>query len=139
MTVRINAARAMTPARARSTASRRPAGVVAMLAVLAAWGLAGCGSIGERSTASAFVAPGKYRIYTCREIEEFASKLRARELELEQLMARTGQGAAGGLVNAIAYQSEYLQARGQLKAASEAAAEKNCIGQSKWSSERSVF
>jgi hypothetical protein len=129
----------MTPAAAPCTAKRRPAGVLAVLVALAPWGLAGCSSISEQSSSSAFVAPGKYRIYTCKEIEEFAAKLRARELELEQLMARTGQGAAGGFVNAIAYQSEYLQARGQLKEASDAAAEKKCIGQTKWSSGRSIL
>lgn len=107
----------------------------ALLAAL----LAGCTSLNEEAAARATIAPGKFSVYTCKDIEDRARAVRNRELELEQLMVRSAQAPGGQVVNAIAYQSEYLQARGEIKLLAEAAAEKQCTTQSKWSSERSVF
>jgi hypothetical protein len=110
-----------------------------VIALLFPSGLAACGTIGEQTAATAFVTPGKFSVYTCKDIEERARTVRQRELELEQVMVRSAQGAGGQFVNAIAYQSEYQQARGELKALSEAAVDKKCSSQSLWSSQRSVF
>jgi hypothetical protein len=107
--------------------------------VLLAALLPGCASLSEDMAARATIAPGKYSVYTCKDLEDRTRVVRNRELELEQLMARSAQGAGGQVVNAIAYQSEYLQARGEIKLLAQAAAEKQCSTQSKWSSERSVF
>ena len=122
--------------RAGSKASGLLLGMVgALLAAL----LPGCASLSEDMAARATIAPGKYSVYTCRDIEDRTRVVRTRELELEQLMARSAQGPGGQVVNAIAYQGEYLQARGEIKLLAEAAADKQCSSQSKWSSERSVF
>jgi hypothetical protein len=107
----------------------------ALLAAL----LPGCGSLSEDTAARATIAPGKYSVYTCKDIETRVRVVRNREIELEQLMARSAQGPGGQFVNAIAYQGEYLQTRGEIKLLVEAAAEKQCSVQSTWSSERSVF
>jgi hypothetical protein len=109
------------------------------LIVLSALGLGGCGSISERTAATAFVAPGRYSIYQCHDLDNRIRSAQNRVLELEQLMARTAQGTGGQFINAIAYQSEYAHTRGQLKAMSDTAADKNCASQSQWSSQRSVF
>ena len=93
----------------------------------------------EQTAATAFAAPGKYDIYTCKEIEGQIKGIQSRVVELEQLMARSAQAPGGQLVNAIAYQSEYQQARGRIKVMSDVMAARNCTGQSQWSSERSVF
>ena len=81
---------------------------IAVAAFLTA-GLAGCGTISERTAASAFTSPGKYNVYTCQDIENTIGALRVRQVELEQLMARASQGAGGEFVNTIAYRGEYAQ------------------------------
>lgn len=106
----------------------------AMLAI----GLAGCASMGE-SLGTAMALPGKYDFFTCKEIEHRTRITQAREQELQQMMARSAQGPGGELVNVIAYQSDYVRARSELKLLAETAAEKQCATQSKWSSQRSVF
>jgi hypothetical protein len=125
-------------ARIAATGDRR-FGFLSAFALLLPLGLAGCGTISEQTAATAFVAPGKFDVFTCQQIDERIKTLRQRELELEQLMVRSAQGAGGQFVNAIAYQSDYQQARGELKALLEAAGEKKCSDQSRWSSQRSVF
>jgi hypothetical protein len=99
--------------------------------------LGGCASVDFGT--SMLVSPGKYDIYTCKEIEERTKTVRAREQELQALMARSAQGPGGGLINAIAYNSDYLTARGELKELEQSAASKQCAGQNSSSSQRSVF
>jgi len=130
---------AMTIAAPDSTAAwGRRSGSLAVLVVLAL-GLAGCGSLSDQMASTAFVAPGKFDLLTCEEIENQIKGSRARVLELEQLMARSEQGTGGQFVSAIAYQSEYAQTRGRITAMTEAIASRNCRSQSQWSSGRSVF
>jgi hypothetical protein len=133
--------RAMTvAAAARSTAAgNRCTGILGVLATLLPLALAACGIVNEQTASMALVSPGKFKIYTCDDIATRMKAVRSRELELEQLMARSAHGAGGQFVNAIAYQSDYLQAKGELKALADAAAEKNCTSQSQWSSGRSIF
>jgi hypothetical protein len=107
--------------------------------MLATWALAGCSSLSDQSAATAFVAPGRFDIYSCEDIDGRIKSSRARLLELEQLMARSAQGAGGQFVTAIAYQSEYMQTRGQIQAMSNWMVDRNCRTQSQWSSGRSVF
>ena len=124
--------------RLRAGSKTKRIALCAAAALLAAL-LPGCAGLSEDTAARATIAPGKYGVYTCKDIEVRTRVVRNRELELEQLMARSAQAAGGQFVNAIAYQGEYLQARGEIKLLAEAAAEKQCSSQSKWSSERSVF
>jgi len=121
----------------RTDATCRTGGTAAAL-VLAA-GLAGCGTIGEGTTGSAFTSPGKYNMYTCQDIERSFLTLRARQVELEQLMGRASQGAGGELVNTIAYRGEYAQRTGELNELAKAKADKQCATESKFSSGRAVF
>ena len=116
-------------------------GVIARFAgaALLAAGLAGCGSISERTAAAAFTSPGKYNMYTCQDVETSMVKLRTRQEELEQLMARASQSVGGELVNTIAYRGEYAQARGELLELGRVKADKQCAVDSKFSSGRAVF
>ena len=116
----------------------RLGGCVAGVMLLAAC-LSGCGSISEQTAATAFMAPGRFNIFTCQDIEERAVTLRTRQVELEQLMARASQGAGGSLVNALAYRSEYAQTRGEVLELAKAKADKQCVADSKYSSGRAVF
>jgi hypothetical protein len=102
-------------------------------------GLAGCGTISDRTAAAAFTSPGKYDIFTCDDVERIMTALRVRQVELEQLMARASQGVAGEFVNTIAYRGEYAQGRGDLIELAKAKADKQCAVDSKFSSGRAVF
>ncbi len=110
----------------------------AAFALLAA-GLAGCGSVNDRTWAGAFTSPGKYDIYTCSDIERQASSIRTRQIELEQVMGRASQGAGGDFVNTIAYRGEYAQGRGELAELAKAKSDKQCAIDNKFSSGRAVF
>jgi len=111
----------------------------AVVAILMAAAVAGCGSISERTAAAAFTSPGKYDIYTCGDIERTALGLRTRQLELEQLMARASLGAGGEFASIIAYRGEYAQGRGELVELGRAKANKQCASESQYSSGRAVF
>jgi hypothetical protein len=117
----------------------RRAPVAAAAVLLAVAGLAGCGSVSERSLAGAFTSPGKYDIYTCADIERQMGAVLKRQTELEQLMSRASQGAGGEFVNTIAYRGEYSQGRGDLAELTRAKADKQCAVDSKFSSGRAVF
>ena len=108
-------------------------------AAVLAGGLGGCGSISDRTAAAAFTSPGKYNVYTCQDMDTAMLVLRARQVELEQLMARASQGAGGEFVNTIAYRGEYAQRRGDLIELAKAKADKQCAADSKFSSGRAVF
>ena len=109
-----------------------------MVALLAA-GLAGCGSVSERSVAGAFTSPGKYDVYTCEDVDRQMISIRARQIELEQVMGRASQGAGGDFVNTIAYRGEYAQGRSDLAEMAKAKSDKQCAVDSKFSSGRAVF
>ena len=109
-----------------------------MVALIAA-GLAGCGSASDRTLAGAFTSPGKYDIYTCEDVDRQIIAIRARQIELEQVMNRASQGAGGEFVNTIAYRGEYAQGRGDLAELAKARSDKQCAVDSKFSSGRAVF
>jgi hypothetical protein len=109
--------------------------VAAMLMV----GLAGCGSISDRTAAAAFTSPGKYDVYSCEDVERAIVAARYRQVELEQLMTRASRGAGGEFVNTIAYRGEYAQGRGDLIELAKAKADKQCVADRKYSSGRAVF
>ena len=111
--------------------------VAAVLLVTAC--LSGCGSISEQTAATAFTAPGRFNISTCKDLEDRAVELRARQIELEQLMGRASQGAGGEFINSVAYRSEYAQARGEMIELAKAKADKQCATESQFSSGRAVF
>jgi hypothetical protein len=108
-------------------------------AVLLAAGLAGCGTISDETLARATAAPGRFDLYTCAELDTQIKVTRTRQIELEQLMARAEQGGGGAFVSAIAYRSEYVQARGQLMDLNRTASDRRCAIDNKYSSGRAVF
>jgi hypothetical protein len=104
-----------------------------------AGGLTACGSISDETASRAFAAPGRYDLYPCANIEAQLRSVSQRYVELEQLMARSAQSPGGEFVNAIAYRSEYLQAKGTLEELQKAASDRKCAIESKNSSRRSVY
>ena len=108
-------------------------------AMLTIVGLAGCASISEQTARVIFAAPAKFDDKNCQEIENLITGNRARQKDLEQLMARADQAPSGGFVNAIAYRPDYVQVRGDLERLAKAREDKQCAIDSKFSSGRSVF
>jgi hypothetical protein len=90
--------------------------------------LAGCGTVGssDDKVASFFVAPGKYRLYDCAQLDDAAPPLVVRERELKGLIAEAGTGVGGKLVSATAYKPEYYQVLGDLNEIRARAVELNC-------------
>ena len=68
------------------------------------------------------VAPGKYILYNCQQLDVAAKTNQKRIAELEALMAKSGSEFA----NAIAYKPEYLQLRGEMADMRREAADKKC-------------
>ena len=68
------------------------------------------------------VAPGKYTLYNCQQLDVAAKSNQKRMAELEALMAKSGSE----LANAIAYRPEYLQLRGEMADLRHEAADKKC-------------
>jgi len=85
------------------------------------------------------MAPGRFDVYPCPNIEHAIKEARTRRTELEQLMARSSQSPGGELVNALAYRTEYVQKGGDLQELAKAANEKKCTSESQWSSGRQVY
>ena len=85
------------------------------------------------------MASGRYKLYTCDQIAGTINGTRARQIELEQLMARASQGAGGAFINAIAYRSEHRQNLDMLIELKREAEAKHCVTESKFSSGRAVF
>lgn len=109
--------------RVSRAAHRRVTALACVL--LAAAELAGCAG-SEDTVGRVLVAPGGYDYYNCQQLASTAQSLRTRLQELEGLMGKSSQGAGGGLVNAMVYQPDYLNVRGQLNELRRTAAAKNC-------------
>jgi hypothetical protein len=68
------------------------------------------------------VAPGKFVLFNCQQLDRQARENERRMRELEALMAKSGSA----LANAVAYRPEYLQLRGELADIRREAADKKC-------------
>jgi hypothetical protein len=73
-----------------------------------------------------FVDPGKYEFYNCEQLAGQRTYWTNRELELKLLMDKAEQGTGGTVVNVIAYQTDYVTAREELKVVDTTARAKNC-------------
>ncbi len=98
--------------------------VAATLAAL----LSACANTGvpDDDWGQLLVAPDKYVLYNCPDIEREAKQVATRQRKLEALMAQASTGSGGRMVSAIAYRPEYLEARGQMNVLRQAAREKKC-------------
>jgi hypothetical protein len=73
-----------------------------------------------------FTDPGEYDYHNCEQLAEQRKNAAERDLELKLLMDKAEQGAGGAAVIVIAYQSDYIMAREELKVIDAAARVKNC-------------
>lgn len=70
--------------------------------------------------------PGKFRLYSCDQLNKRGTDLLKREHELDDLMQKARQGQGGELAIAIAYQNEYNMVRGDLREIELTGTERNC-------------
>jgi hypothetical protein len=73
-----------------------------------------------------FADPGEYSFYNCEQLANQRTGWKAREQELKLLMDKASQGTGGAVVNAIAYQGDYVAATERLKVIEMTARNKNC-------------
>ncbi|RTL73684.1 MAG: twin-arginine translocation pathway signal [Bradyrhizobiaceae bacterium] len=84
------------------------------------------GSCGLAQAASFFVDPSHYALYNCDQLNTAHKQVGARVAELKGLMAKAETGFAGALMSGLAYQSEYVTARGELEQIDENRQKLNC-------------
>ena len=72
------------------------------------------------------VAPGKYILYDCQQLNMMDANYRSRRDVLRKAMADADKSPAGGLVNLLGYRTEYGQIEGNLAEIRREAASKNC-------------
>lgn len=84
------------------------------------------GSCGFAQAASFFVDPSHYALYNCDQLNTAHKQMAARVAELKGLMAKAETGFAGALMSGLAYQSEYVTARGELEQIEENRRKLNC-------------
>lgn len=106
--------------------------LVALAGLLA---VTGCASHELAMNAS---RPGKFRVFSCDQMDKRGGDLVKRERELNQLMQKARQGAGGEIAIAIAYQNEYNTVLGDLRELESTAAERNCALKFRTVSERAV-
>ena len=98
--------------------------------------LAGCaGSVDDIGLVT--VDPAKFTFYNCADLATRNKQVIKRERELRNLMERAEAGAGGALASALAYRSEYVSVRGELKLLQQVAVEKKCE-LSQWKSEKAI-
>jgi len=121
-------------------AQHRPARLTAfgalIAAVLSAAGLLSACSSAEKvlennpltanNPFTVFADPGEYSFYNCDQLAAQRTGWKAKEQELKMLMDKASQGTGGAVVNAIAYQGEYVAATERLKVIEMTARNKNC-------------
>jgi hypothetical protein len=100
----------------RCALRRRPPGRRVLVGVLAS----------SDGTVTVFVDLGKYQFYNCEQLAGQRTYWTNRELELKLLMDKAEQGTGGTVVNVIAYRTDYVTAREELKVIEATARAKNC-------------
>jgi hypothetical protein len=84
------------------------------------------GSSAGAQAASFFVDPSHYDLYNCDQLNTAHKQVGARVAELKGLMAKAETGFAGALMSGLAYQSEFVAARGELEQIEEDRRKLNC-------------
>lgn len=107
---------------------RRPIATLVTVTALALL-LAACGSNNrdEDKLGTFLVAPGKYTLYDCIQLNTVNATYETRRRELSKLMADADRSPGGGVVNLLAYRTEYGQVQGNLVDIRREAASKNCV------------
>ena len=105
--------------------SRRARAAVSLVALLL---LSACGSSNPQDdkVGTFLVAPGKYFLYDCQQLDAAAVGYQNRGEVLRKAMADADKSPGGGVVSLLAYRGEYGQVQGNLAEIRREAASKNC-------------
>jgi hypothetical protein len=87
--------------------------------------LGGCASTDDTAS-KLLVAQGDYDLYSCPQVVNLVTGLKARKAELEKLMARAETDIGGKMMSAMGYRPDYLRVIGELKSAETTMREKHC-------------
>lgn len=74
-----------------------------------------------------FADAGKYQFHNCEQLAAASKKQQDRERELKELIDKAEQGAAGQIVSALAYRSDYAAVNEDLRVLQSAVRDKNCV------------
>ena len=107
--------------------------VAPSLALVVSTLLAACTSALE-SQLTVFADPAKYDYFNCEQLAAQRTARKAREEELKSLMDKAERSTGGAFVNVIAYQTEYVEAREDLKLIEATARAKKCSTPENWQS-----
>jgi hypothetical protein len=99
--------------------------------------LSACSSAGD-SQLTFFADPGVYQYHSCDQIANIRKYWSTREQELKELMARAEKSTGGAVINVIAYQTDYVNAREQVGVLDATARSKNCKTPENWGSSSSI-
>jgi hypothetical protein len=110
----------------QSGVSMRTAPLVALFDGLLVGGVLSACSPAAVGPVTVFADPAKYQFYSCEQLAGQRTYWTNRELELKLLMDKAEQGAGGPVVNVIAYQTDYVTAREEVKVIDTTARAKNC-------------
>jgi hypothetical protein len=87
--------------------------------------LGGC-VLAPDSLEPAFSDPAKFDFLECKDLNEREQVLAKREQQLRELMDKASQGTGGAVANALAYRTDYLNVRGELKQVRAVVQRKEC-------------
>jgi hypothetical protein len=87
--------------------------------------LGGC-VLAPDSFEQAFSDPAKFDFLDCKDLNEREKILAKREQEMRELMDKASQGTGGAVANALAYRTDYLNVRGELKQVRAVVQRKEC-------------
>ena len=104
--------------------ARLPARVIVGSALILM--LAGCSGSTEDKIGRLMVAPEKFYLYTCAQLEAQANSTIARRKQLQQLMAKAETTPDGRIVSFLTYQSPYTEAGADLNELRRASAARDC-------------
>jgi hypothetical protein len=99
--------------------------------------LSACSSAGD-SQLTFFADPGVYQYHSCDQIANIRKYWSTREQELKELMARAEKSTGGAVINVIAYQTDYVNAREQVGVLDATARSKNCTTPENWRSSSGI-
>jgi Cft2 family RNA processing exonuclease len=105
----------------------------AFLALIPAALLAACGTALE-SPFAVFADPGKYEWHSCEQLLPQRKYWENKEKEWKLLMERARQGTGGAVISVVAYQSDYVAAREEIKLIDATARIKKCKLPDDWQS-----
>jgi hypothetical protein len=108
-----------------------------LLALLTGASFGGCTATTQNSL-TFFADPGKYEFSSCHSLAGERKYWQQRQRELKLLMDKAERSAGGGVVNLLAYQSDYIAAGEEVQLVKRAQRQRNCDLPENWASNSAI-